>query len=114
MHVEPQVLDRDVREGDRLVGQVPIPVKHEIGHQLGQAESRQLDTEAQIGLHAKVNDQRGLGVGHQLVQRQAAGRIALQVYVQVPDQATALETGFAEVAVFVGDHRCEEQQLAAA
>ena len=114
MHVQTQVLDRNVRESHGLVAQMPIPVEHKVGHQLRQTDCGQLDAEAQVGLHAKVNAQHALGVGHHLVERQAPGRVAFEVDVEVPDQSAALETQLAEIAVFVGDRRCEEKQLATA
>ena len=105
-------MNGDFREFHRWIAQTPIPVHHQIALELGQAQSTELHAQVQIGVDTEIHLESRLGVGQDLIERQLACRIALQINVQGAAQTAALMAWrIRQIAV---NHRSfKEQQLAA-
>ena len=114
LHVQAQVLDGNLGELQRRIAQAPIPVDHQIAHQLGHAHGTERYPEPEVGVDVEVGRHCRLWARQQLVQRELASIVALDIQVQGAAQAAALVARLAGVGVAVDHLGLEEQQLAAA
>ena len=114
LHVQAQVLDGNLWELQRRVTQTPIPVDHQIAHQLGHAHRTERNAQIQIGLHIKVGRQDALRARQQLIERELSSAVALEVDAQGAAQTAALVARLAQIGVAIDHRGFKEQQLATA